>query len=97
VETAIWLGIEPDQYSTGGKAKLFGISKRGNVYLRKLLIMAHEQPRCGSKRDRAPIGIFAPKMLPRSHFPALRKCVSLTHRSLHRSSHDESTVTTASP
>jgi transposase len=37
-EFAAWLGIVPRQYSTGGKAKLFGISKRGNVYLRKILI-----------------------------------------------------------
>jgi Transposase IS116/IS110/IS902 family len=28
----------PQQYSTGGKAKLLGISQRGNVYLRKILI-----------------------------------------------------------
>ncbi len=35
---AAWLGIVPCQYSTGGKAKLLGISKRGNVYLRKILI-----------------------------------------------------------
>ena len=27
---AAWLGIVPRQYSTGGKAKLLGISKRGN-------------------------------------------------------------------
>jgi transposase len=37
-EFAAWLGIVPRQYSTGGKAKLLGISKRGNVYLRKILI-----------------------------------------------------------
>ena len=30
--------LVPRQYSTGGKAKLLGISKRGNVYLRKILI-----------------------------------------------------------
>jgi transposase len=35
---AAWLGIVPRQYSTGGKTKLLGISKRGNVYLRKVLI-----------------------------------------------------------
>jgi transposase len=29
---AAWLGIVPRQYSTGGKAKLLGISKRGNGY-----------------------------------------------------------------
>jgi hypothetical protein len=30
-----WLGLVPRQHSTGGKARLFGISKRGNSYLRK--------------------------------------------------------------
>ena len=33
-----WLGLIPQQYSTGGKAKLLGISKRGNPYLRKMFI-----------------------------------------------------------
>jgi transposase len=33
-----WLGLVPKQSTTGGKPKLFGISKRGNNYLRKLLI-----------------------------------------------------------
>ena len=33
-----WLGLVPKQYSTGGKSKLLGISKRGNCYLRTLLI-----------------------------------------------------------
>ena len=28
----------PRQHSTGGKQKLYGISKRGNVYLRRMLI-----------------------------------------------------------
>jgi transposase len=35
---AAWVGVVPRQYSTGGKQKLFGISKRGNVYLRCMLI-----------------------------------------------------------
>ena len=35
---AAWLGLVPAQYSTGGKQKLLGISKRGNRYLRKLLV-----------------------------------------------------------
>jgi transposase len=37
-EFAAWMGPLPKQYSTGGKAKLCGISKRGNGYLRKILI-----------------------------------------------------------
>jgi transposase len=35
---AAWLGVVPRQYSTGGTQKLFAISKRGNVYLRRMLI-----------------------------------------------------------
>ena len=37
-EFAAWLGLTPRQCSTGGKAKLLGISKRGDSYLRKNLI-----------------------------------------------------------
>lgn len=37
-EMAAWLGLVPRQHSTGGKPRLLGISKRGDVYLRKLLI-----------------------------------------------------------
>ena len=37
-EVAAWLGLVPRQHSTGGKPTLLGISKRGDVYLRKLLI-----------------------------------------------------------
>lgn len=35
---AAWVGLVPREYSTGGKQKLLGISKRGNCYLRKLLV-----------------------------------------------------------
>src|SRR5262249_45669296 len=37
-EFAAWLGLVPRQTSTGGKHRLGGISKRGNQYLRRLLI-----------------------------------------------------------
>ena len=37
-QVAAWLGIVPKQRGTGGKQQLLGISKRGDVYLRKLLI-----------------------------------------------------------
>ena len=35
---AAWMGIVPGEYSTGGKQKLLGISKRGNKYLRRLFV-----------------------------------------------------------
>jgi transposase len=37
-ELAAWLGLVPRQHSTGGKTTLMGISKRGDTYLRTLLI-----------------------------------------------------------
>lgn len=35
---AAWLGLVPKQHSSGGKARLLGISKRGDRYLRTMLI-----------------------------------------------------------
>jgi len=37
-QLAAWLGLVPRQHSTGGKPTLLGISKRGDCYLRTLLI-----------------------------------------------------------
>jgi transposase len=38
-EFAAWIGLVPRQHSTGGKQKLGGISKRGDRYLRRLLVV----------------------------------------------------------
>lgn len=35
---AAWLGLVPKQYSSGGKSRLGGITKQGDVYLRTLLV-----------------------------------------------------------
>ena len=37
-QLAAWLGLVPRQHSSGGKQTLLGISKRGDTYLRNLLI-----------------------------------------------------------
>ena len=37
-DLSAWMGIVPGEYSTGGKQKLLGISKRGNKYLRRLFV-----------------------------------------------------------
>jgi len=37
-QMAAWLGLVPRQHSSGGKERLLGISKRGDVYLRTMLI-----------------------------------------------------------
>jgi len=55
-EFAAFVGLVPRQYSTGGKARLMGISKRGNSYLRKLLIHGARAAVVRMKRERAPFG-----------------------------------------
>lgn len=50
-DLAAWLGIVPRQHSTGGKPTLLGISKRGNPYVRKLLI--HGARSCVLNLDRS--------------------------------------------
>jgi len=40
-DMAAWLGLVPRQNSTGGKTVLLGITKRGNRYLRRLLVFRH--------------------------------------------------------
>jgi transposase len=42
-QLAAWLGLVPKQHSSGGKSVLLGISKRGDTYLRTLLIHGHGQ------------------------------------------------------
>lgn len=37
-QMAAWLGLVPRQHSSGGKPKLLGISKRGDSYLRTLMV-----------------------------------------------------------
>src|ERR1700709_2464028 len=57
-EFAAWMGLVPRQYSTGGKAKLYGISKRGNRYLRKILIHGARAMVLRCKRERIPMGAW---------------------------------------
>ena len=57
------LGLVPRQYSTGGKTKLLGISKRGDKYLRCLLVQgAHALMIRIDKRNDA-IGAWVRKLL----------------------------------
>jgi transposase len=37
-QLAAWLGLVPREHSTGGTPRVLGISKRGDVYLRTLLV-----------------------------------------------------------
>ena len=44
---AAWIGIVPREDSTGGKQKLGPISKRGDQYLRRILVVEELVPFCG--------------------------------------------------
>jgi len=57
-EFAAWMGLLPKQHSTGGKARLYGISKRGNSYLRKILIHGARAVVLRSKRDQIAMGAW---------------------------------------
>jgi transposase len=57
-EFAAWMGLVPKQHSTGGKAKLYGISKRGNCYLRKILVHGARAVVLRSKGDRIAMGAW---------------------------------------
>jgi len=54
---AAWLGLVPKQHSSGGRIRLAGISKRGDRYLRTLLIqgahavLRHRSPRADTWLD----------------------------------------------
>lgn len=39
VQLAAWIGLVPRQSGTGGKVRLGNISKQGNRYLRRLLVL----------------------------------------------------------
>ncbi|BAO92589.1 MULTISPECIES: IS110 family transposase [Caballeronia] len=68
-QLAAWLGLVPAQSSSGGKATLLGISKRGDVYLRTLLIHgARAALRAFQNKVDRNGNIWLQKLLGRRHF-----------------------------
>jgi transposase len=59
---AAWLGLTPREYSTGGKTTLLGISKRGNTYLRRILIHGARSCVQTCDRQRHPLGAWITKL-----------------------------------
>jgi transposase len=75
-ELAAWLGLVPRQSSSGGKMRLGGISKRGDSYLRRLLINGAQAMLLRSKaarRDPWLVGL-------RSRKPILVVAVALANK-----------------
>ena len=63
-QLAAWLGLVPKQESTGGKTVLLGISKRGDVYLRTLLIHGARSVLWAARR-KAPVDRWVQGLLER--------------------------------
>ena len=65
-QLAAWLGLVPRQHSSGGKQTLLGISKRGDTYLRTLLIHGARAVVRVSERHAQP-GAWLKRLLERRH------------------------------
>ena len=66
-DLAAWLGLVPRQATTGGKPRLKGISKRDNVYLRKLLIHGSRAALVSLSRSETALGSWLRGSLTRAH------------------------------
>jgi transposase len=62
-----WVDLVPRQHSTGGKTTLLGISKRGNSYLRRLLIHGARSCLLHLNRDRDRLGAWLSGLEKRTH------------------------------
>ncbi|TIY00752.1 MAG: IS110 family transposase, partial [Mesorhizobium sp.] len=62
-----WLGLVPRQHTTGGKPRLLGISKRGNKYLRTLLIHGARAALPSLARSQTLLGAWLRSLLVRRH------------------------------
>jgi transposase len=66
-EFSAWLGLVPKQFSTGGKAKLLGISKRGNQYLGRLFIHGSRSVLVHVQWETHPLGRWTSNLETRMH------------------------------
>ena len=64
---AAWLGLVPKQRSSGGRARLFGISKRGDRYLRTLLIHGARSALGRVRNKQDPRSLWLGEMRQRRH------------------------------
>jgi transposase len=66
-DLAAWLGLVPRQMTTGGRPKLLGISKRGNVYLRRMLIHGARAALPTLSKGETPLGAWLRGLATRAH------------------------------
>lgn len=64
---SVSLGLTPRQHSTGGKERLLGISKRGDPYLRKLLVHGGRAALYAARNKDDSLSVWAKGVAARSH------------------------------
>jgi transposase len=74
-QLAAWLGLVPRQYSTGGKPRLGRITKRGDVYLRTLLVHGARAALTMMARRTDRLALWAQALIARRGFK--KACVAL--------------------
>jgi transposase len=63
-----WLGLTPQQQSTGGRTRLGGISKQGDRYLRRLLVVGATSVMRHAKDRTTPLAEWLRELLARKPF-----------------------------
>ena len=66
-DLAAWVGMVPRECSTGGKQKLLGISKRGNLYLRRLFVQGARSVLQQRHRQTSGLSAWLSELLARRH------------------------------
>jgi transposase len=66
-DLSAWLGLVPRQYSTGGRTRLLGISKRGNEYLRRMFLHGAGSVVAQIGRTSSALGQWITQLSARSH------------------------------
>ena len=66
-DLSAWVGLVPGEYSTGGKQKLLGISKRGNRYLRRLFVQCARSIIRFREKEGAPFGAWLTELMSHAH------------------------------
>jgi transposase len=66
-DLAAWLGLVPRQVTTGGKPRLVGITKRGDKYLRKMLVQGARSAFPTLSKSPTALGAWLRGLLSRAH------------------------------
>lgn len=66
-DLSAWLGLVPRQHSTGDKTRLGAITKRGNVYLRSLVVQGARSLTIHMSRSETPLGRWLGQLERRVH------------------------------